>query len=109
MMNATHSRTRQRNPEYLWLLCEWVGKVWRHDGDRVVEDRRKALCQARNPALASLDTKEAKVSEKTQARPAVSSGPESHPPLKISHRKLTRYPTLAQIKVLGTHSLQGNL
>lgn len=35
--------------------------------------------------------------EKTQARPAVPGGPETHPILKISHRKLTGSLTVAQI------------
>lgn len=56
--------TPTSGPKPLYLLCGWRGKDWRNDGDR-----KKALCQARNSALASPDTKETNVLEKTQARP----------------------------------------
>lgn len=67
----------------------------------MVGDRRKALCQTRNPA------KEANVPEKTQARQAVPDDPESHPILKISYRKMTGFPTLTQIIGPGDLASQG--
>ena len=63
----------------------------------------------REPCSGLPDTTEAKVPKKTQARQAVPGGPAFHLALKISHRKLTGFPTLAQIIGAGSLLSRGKL
>lgn len=70
-------------------------------------DRRKPYAY-QEPYSGLPDTKEANVPKKMQAGQVAPGGPVFHLALKISHRKLTGFPTLAQ--TIGPGSpLEGKL